>query len=79
MLAVHDPKDSTSVKRADCDFTEALTDDVKGMRIGIPADYFGEGLEEEVKEAVLRVADVLRQKGAARQPMRSGVSLLWHC
>lgn len=64
MLAVHDPKDSTSVKRADCDFTEALTDDVKGMRIGIPADYFGEGLEEEVKEAVLRVADVLRQKGA---------------
>ena len=33
------------------DFTEALVDDVKGMKIGIPRDYFGEGLDPEVKEA----------------------------
>lgn len=39
-------------------------DDVKGMKIGIPRDYFGEGLDPEVKEAVLKVADVLRAKGA---------------
>lgn len=64
MIASHDKKDSTSVARTDCDFTAALTDDVKGLRVGIPADYFGEGLDDEVKNAVLQVADVLRQKGA---------------
>lgn len=64
VIASHDPKDSTSMKRDDLDFTSALVDDVKGMRIGIPKDYFGEGLDARVKEAVLSAADVLRQKGA---------------
>lgn len=64
VIASHDLKDSTSVKRDDTDFTSALVDDVKGMRIGIPRDYFGEGLDIEVKEAVLKAADVLREKGA---------------
>jgi aspartyl-tRNA(Asn)/glutamyl-tRNA(Gln) amidotransferase subunit A len=64
MITSHDAKDSTSVKRTDCDFTSALVDDVKGLRVGIPTDYFGEGLDEEVKQAVLHVADVLKQKGA---------------
>ena len=64
VIATHDPKDSTSVKRADTDFTRALVDDVKGMKIGIPRDYFGEGLDPEVREAVLKAADVLREKGA---------------
>ena len=64
MISSHDPKDSTSVARTDCDFTAALVDDVKGMRVGIPRDYFGDGLDDEVKKAVLHVADVLRQKGA---------------
>ena len=52
-IASYDTKDSTSVNRDDLKFTEALVDDVKGMKIGIPKDYFGEGLDEEVKEAVL--------------------------
>ncbi len=60
----HDSKDSTSVKRDDYDFTAALVEDVKGLKIGIPKDYFGEGLEPEVKEAVLKAADVLEDKGA---------------
>ena len=64
MIASHDAKDSTSILRADLDFTSALVDDVKGLRIGIPKDYFGEGLDEEVKQGVLKVADVLRSKGA---------------
>lgn len=64
MVASHDKKDSTSIRRTDCDFTSALVDDVKGMRIGIPTDYFGEGLDEEVKKAVLEAADALKQKGA---------------
>lgn len=63
-IASHDEKDSTSIERTDTDFTAALVDDVKGMRIGIPNDYLGEGLDKEVKEAVLRAADVLKEKGA---------------
>ncbi len=46
-------KDSTSIKRDSYDFTSALVDDVKGMRIGIPKDYFGNGLDAEVKENIL--------------------------
>ncbi len=64
IIASHDPKDSTSVERDDTDFTSALIEDVKGMRIGIPRDYFGEGLDPEVREAVLKAADVLKEKGA---------------
>lgn len=64
IISSHDIKDSTSVKRDDTDFTSALVDDVKGMKIGIPRDYFGEGLDAEVKDSVLKVAKVLEEKGA---------------
>lgn len=64
IIACHDPKDSTSVKREDTDFTSALVEDVTGMKIGIPRDYFGEGLEKEVREAVLKAAEQLKEKGA---------------
>ena len=63
-IASHDTKDSTSVERDDTDFTSALVDDVKGMKIGIPKDYFGEGLDTEVKDAVLAAAKKLEEKGA---------------
>ena len=63
-IASYDSKDSTSVKRDDYNFTEALVEDVKGLKIGIPKDYFGEGLEPEVKEAILKAVDVLKGKGA---------------
>ena len=59
-IASHDVKDSTSVERQDTDFTSALVNDVKGMKIGIPKDYFGEGLDEEVKKPILEVAEVLK-------------------
>lgn len=64
VIASHDKKDSTSVERKDTDFTSALVDDIAGMRIGIPRDYFGEGLDPQVKEAVLSAAEVLKSKGA---------------
>ena len=64
VLASHDPKDSTSMERRDCDFTSALSEDVRGMRIGIPESYFGQGLDQEVKDAVLEAARVLGEKGA---------------
>lgn len=63
-IAAHDSKDSTSVARTDTDFTEALSGDIRGMRIGIPGDYFGEGLDGEVARAVREAADVLRECGA---------------
>ncbi len=64
IISSYDSKDSTSVKREDYNFTAALTGDVKGMKIGIPSDYFGEGLDGEVKEAVLNAAKELEKKGA---------------
>lgn len=63
-ITSYDKKDSTSLKRKDRDFMSALKDDVKGMRIGIPKDYLGDGLEEEVKTAVLAAAKTLEEKGA---------------
>ncbi len=63
-IASHDLKDSTSVERKDTDFTSALVDDVKGMKIGIPKDYFGEGLDADVKEKVIAAANLLKEKGA---------------
>ena len=62
-IASHDVKDSTSVER-EYDFTSALTDDTKGMKIGIPRDYFGDGLSADVKEQILNAVKVLEEKGA---------------
>lgn len=64
VIASHDPKDSTSVRRESYHFTDALVDDIKGLRVGIPRDYFIDGLDDEVKCAVLYVAEELRKKGA---------------
>ncbi len=63
-IAAHDPKDSTSVARQDTDFTVGLDQDVRGLKIGIPRDYFGEGLDGEVAAAVRKAADVLEVRGA---------------
>lgn len=63
-IASKDSKDSTSVEREDYDFTSALVDDVKGMKIGIPTDYFGEGLDADVAKAIKEAAAVLESKGA---------------
>ena len=63
-VASWDSKDSTSMNREDMDFTSALVKDVRGLRIGIPRDYFGEGLDGEVRQAVCQAAELLRQNGA---------------
>ena len=64
VICQHDDKDSTSYKDAASDFTSALVDDVKGMKIGIPRDYFAEGIDADVKENVLAAAKALEAKGA---------------
>ena len=73
VIASHDPKDSTSIGRDAYDFTSALTDEVKGMKIGIPKDYFGEGLDPEVKDAVLAAAKALEAKGAVVEEFELGL------
>jgi len=64
VISGHDEKDSTSVDEKSYQYTQALVDDVKGMRIGIPKDYLGAGLDEEVKKAILKAAEVFKSKGA---------------
>ncbi len=64
VISGHDPKDSTSMPRESYDFTSALVDDVAGLKVGIPRDYFGAGLDADVKKNVLAAADILKSKGA---------------
>jgi aspartyl-tRNA(Asn)/glutamyl-tRNA(Gln) amidotransferase subunit A len=64
VISGHDIMDATSVKGRNYHYINALNDDVKGMRIGIPKDYLGAGLEEEIRDAVLKAAEIFRSKGA---------------
>lgn len=64
IISQYDRKDSTSVNRDDNDFTGALVDDVKGLKIGLPRDYFSEGLDPDIKDAVYAAAKKLEEKGA---------------
>jgi aspartyl-tRNA(Asn)/glutamyl-tRNA(Gln) amidotransferase subunit A len=63
-ISSYDKKDSTSVDRDDTNFTSALIEDVAGMKIGVPRDYFGEGLDHEVSAAVKKAAEDLKAAGA---------------
>jgi aspartyl-tRNA(Asn)/glutamyl-tRNA(Gln) amidotransferase subunit A len=56
-ISGHDPQDSTSVNRPAPDFRQALRDDVKGLRIGVPREYFAAGIEPGVEK---RVRDAIR-------------------
>jgi aspartyl-tRNA(Asn)/glutamyl-tRNA(Gln) amidotransferase subunit A len=64
VIAGHDPRDSTSIKRELPDFTAALTDGLQGICVGIPREYFGDGLDPEVEKAVRNGIDMLRDAGA---------------
>ena len=63
-LAGHDEMDSTSAKLEKKDYTKALVNDVKGLKIGIPKEYFEEGVNEDVKEKVLAAAKKFEELGA---------------
>lgn len=73
-ISSYDKKDSSSVKRADYQFTRALVDDVNGMRIGIPRDYFSDGINQEIRESVLKAANDLEEKGAAVEEFDLGLT-----
>ena len=63
VIASYDPKDSTSLKR-EYGFADALINDVKGMKIGIPREYLVNGIDSHVKKSILKAADLLKEKGA---------------
>jgi len=60
----YDPRDSTSVDRPTPDYRSALTDGLKSVRIGIPNEYFGAGLDPEVEKAVRNAIKLLQEAGA---------------
>lgn len=64
VMAGHDAKDSTSARQPVPDFEKVLGADIKGMRIGIPAEYRLEGLNKEISEAWDKAADLLKARGA---------------
>ncbi|MEE9225149.1 MAG: Asp-tRNA(Asn)/Glu-tRNA(Gln) amidotransferase subunit GatA [Bacteroidota bacterium] len=63
VISGHDERDSTSVDVPVLDYVTALTKDVRGMKVGVPSEFFGEGLDDEVRVAVERKIDVLKQNG----------------
>ncbi len=63
-IAGHDEKDSTSLDEPVPDFTATLNDGVEGLRIGIPKEFFIEGIDPEVEAAVRAAIDLLKSKGA---------------
>lgn len=64
VIAGHDRRDSTSVDVEKKDYTKALINNVKGLKIGMPKEYFGEGINPEVKEAIMKVAKKYEELGA---------------
>ncbi len=64
IIAGHDEKDSTSVDNGDKDYTKSLKADVKGLKIGIPKEYFGEGINPEVKEKLQEAIERYKKLGA---------------
>jgi len=64
VISGYDENDSTCMSREPFDFTNALTADVKGMKIGIPLNYFSEGIEPEVKARILEAAKKFEELGA---------------
>jgi len=63
-IAGHDPRDSTSADEPVPDYLAELDRGIKGLRIGIPREYFGAGLDPDVDSAVLAAAETLRSLGA---------------
>ena len=64
IIAGHDKKDTTSSDRPKVDYTKALKNDVKGLKIGVPKEFFGEGINEEVKEQLQKAIETYKELGA---------------
>jgi len=63
VIAGHDPRDSTSVDKEE-NYSSALKNDVKGLRIGVPEEYFGEGIDNDVEKSVRDAINTFEELGA---------------
>jgi aspartyl-tRNA(Asn)/glutamyl-tRNA(Gln) amidotransferase subunit A len=63
-IAGHDPRDSTSIPDPVPDYLEALGRELKGLKVGVPREYFGHGLDQEVEAAIRRALETLASLGA---------------
>ena len=64
VIAGHDDRDTTSAKQEKKDYTKALKNDVKGLKIAIPKEFFGEGISEEVKANLEKAIEKYKELGA---------------
>jgi len=64
IISGYDEKDTTSTNIEKKDYTKALKNDVKGLKIGVPKEYFGEGINSEVKEALEKAIEEYKSMGA---------------
>ena len=64
IIAGHDERDSTSANTEKIDYVKALKNDVKGLKIGVPKEFFGEGINEEVKEKLNEAIEKYKELGA---------------
>ena len=64
LIAGHDEKDTTSEPIEKKDYTKALKNDVKGLKIGVPKEFFGEGINEEVKKELTKAIETYKELGA---------------
>lgn len=81
-IAGHDPRDSTSIPMEKKDYKKALKTDVKGLRIGVPEEFFGPGIKEETKDAIQQALRFYEGEGAEIVPVsiphvKSGVSVYY--
>ena len=67
IIAGHDEKDSTSANREKIDYTKSLEKDIKGLKIGVPKEFFGEGISEDVKEKLQEAIETYKALGAEIQ------------
>ncbi len=64
LIAGHDKKDTTSEDREKIDYTKCLKNSVKGLKIGVPKEFFGEGINQEVKESLEKAMQIYKEMGA---------------
>lgn len=64
LIAGHDEKDTTSIEVEKKDYTKALKNDVKGLKIAVPKEFFGEGINEEVKATLEKAIETYKELGA---------------
>lgn len=64
IIAGHDKKDTTSEDREKIDYTKCLKNSVKGLKIGVPKEFFGEGINKEVKESLEKAMQIYKEMGA---------------